>query len=399
MDRTAPNRKAAIAGCGAVTALGEGLSVLERALRDNASGLRLDAHWSGATALSAPLGSVPESVVTALRDATSEHADSRSFLFADCAVRQATKAASRLLANVPCARRAFVLSTTKAEVTALEHKVKGEASSAAAIRHIQPFPMANDLAAKYQACGPVRCISTACVSGLLALQQGVTLIQRDEADVALIVGVDVISRFVLTGFDKLKSFDPEGCRPFDKDRVGLSLGEGAGAIIMARSDLVGPHCERIVGWGSSNDANHLTGPSRDGLGLALAITRALKKASVAPDGIDYVNAHGTGTPYNDNMESLALRSVFGEATPPFSASKGMLGHTLGAAGILETILCLIAMRFQLMPGTPRLREPDPVAPASLLKEPASNSRLHRTLKTNSGFGGTNAAIIIERGEG
>jgi 3-oxoacyl-(acyl-carrier-protein) synthase len=152
----------------------------------------------------------------------------------------------------------------------------------------------------------------------------------------------------------------------------------------------------ISGAGTSNDANHLTGPSRDGSGLALAIHRALTKAQIAPDKIDYVNAHGTGTPYNDAMESLALRSVFGDRVPPLSSSKGIFGHTLGTAGILETALCVAAMQNNLLPGTPRLRERDPVAPDSLLVEPRAAANLNYILKINCGFGGTNAALVLQK---
>ena len=117
--------------------------------------------------------------------------------------------------------------------------------------------------------------------------------------------------------------------------------------------LLSPPSIFLSGWSTSNDANHLTGPSRDGSGLALAIQRALAKAQIAPDKIDYINAHGTGTPYNDSMELLALRSVFGDRVPPFSSAKGIFGHTLGAAGILETVLCVLALRNNVLPGTPR----------------------------------------------
>jgi 3-oxoacyl-(acyl-carrier-protein) synthase len=215
------------------------------------------------------------------------------------------------------------------------------------------------------------------------------------AEAVLVVGVDLISDFVLSGFYALKSMDPEGCRPFDKTRAGLSLGEGAGALLLGRSDSTAPRI-RLAGCGSSNDANHLTGPSRDGSGLALAIRRALAKAGLAADQIDYINAHGTGTPYNDAMESLALRSVFGDRVPPFSAGKSLFGHTLGAAGILETILCIAAMETGWLPGTPRLRERDPLAPDSLVVEPRPAAKLERVLKINSGFGGANAALVLER---
>jgi 3-oxoacyl-(acyl-carrier-protein) synthase len=127
----------------------------------------------------------------------------------------------------------------------------------------------------------------------------------------------------------------------------------------------------------------------------LAVTRALGKAGVKPDMIDYVNAHGTGTSYNDAMESSALRAVFGDRVPPFSSAKGMLGHTLGAAGVLETILCVLGLQLGQLPGTPRLNDPDPAVPDSVLREPRPAGTRRRVLKVNCGFGGTNAALVLE----
>jgi len=153
----------------------------------------------------------------------------------------------------------------------------------------------------------------------------------------------------------------------------------------------------ILGWGSSNDANHMTGPSRDGAGLALAIRSALNSAQLQPAAIDWVNAHGTGTPYNDAMEFQALRNVFGASCPPFNGFKGMVGHTLGAAGVLETILCALAMKERLLPGTPRLKIHADGAPASLVQVPRSAPRLDHVLKLNVGFGGINGALILGHG--
>jgi 3-oxoacyl-(acyl-carrier-protein) synthase len=415
---TAVNETAvAIAGCGAVTALGLGIDPLRQALRSNASGLSRREHAVGRTTQSIVTGSVPDAALEQLRNDDSGLADSRVFLFARAALTEAASGVFRegaensarggraphpdcdsrvknLLSAVSPSRRALVLSTTKANIEALEKLVRRQPCSATSWRHIQPAFLAADLAAFCGAAGPVQCVSAACISGLLALQQGAVLIRRGLADLVFVVGVDALSEFVLSGFASLKSLDPEGCRPFDKARVGLSVGEGAGAIMLVKSDLASFPVVLVSGWGSSNDANHLTGPSRDGSGLVLAITRALAKAGVAPESIDYVNAHGTGTPYNDAMESLALRAVFNAGVPPFSSSKGLLGHTLGAAGVLETILCVAAMETRWLPGTPRLRERDPVAPDSLLHDPRPAPGLNRILKVNCGFGGTNAAVVL-----
>jgi 3-oxoacyl-(acyl-carrier-protein) synthase len=429
---TALNKpRVAIAGVGAVTALGSGIEPLRQALLANTSGLRPRVYLVGKKPQSIVTGFVPEETLAQLRNDDLDHGDSRVFLFARAGLKQAVQSIAHpslfpkpagagvtrraiqqpqsfltpspantseppLLNCVPPARRGFVLSTTKANIEALERLIHRQPCSAAAQRQIQPARLAADLALACDARGPVQCVSAACISGLLAIQQGVALIRRRLADLVFLAGVDLISEFVLAGFTSLKSLDPEGCRPFDRARLGLSLGEGAGALVLVRRDLLSSPAVVVSGWGTSNDANHLTGPSRDGAGLALAISRALAKAGLAPDAIDYVNAHGTGTPYNDNMESLALRTVFGERVPPFSSSKGMLGHTLGAAGILETVLCLAAMETRLLPGTPRLRQRDPVVPESLLDTPRPASRLERILKINCGFGGTNGALVLER---
>jgi 3-oxoacyl-[acyl-carrier-protein] synthase II len=254
--------------------------------------------------------------------------------------------------------------------------------------------LAADLATPHGARGPVQCVSAACVSGLIAIQQGAKLIQRGVVDAVLVVGVDHLSAFVIAGFTALKAIDPTGCRPFDRDRCGLSPGEAGAALVLVRADLAPGGSIKIPGWASSNDANHLTGPSRDGSGLALAIRSALTMAKLSPQVIDYVNVHGTGTPYNDAMESLALQTIFGTACPPFSGSKGMLGHTLGAAGVAETILCVLAMQEKILPGTPRLSTPAEGTPASIVLAPRPATKLNCVLKLNTGFGGLNGALIL-----
>ncbi len=389
-----PDHAVALTGCGAVSALGLGVMPLAQALEANTSGLRSCARFEGKGYQSAVCGWVSDEIIAQLRAEHPLHAEARAFLLAAAAMRQAARDSAT--PAVSSEQRALVLSTTKGDIEALERLARAQPCSEVAKRHLQPVLLAEDLATAFDIRGPVQCVSAACVSGLLALQQGAALIDNGQADVVFVTGVDLISHFVLAGFTSLKSLDPEGCRPFDKARVGLSLGEGAATVVLARRDLSPTAKALLTGWGSSNDANHLTGPSRDGAGLALAISRALAKAGLAPSDIGYVNAHGTGTAYNDNMEALALRRVFGDGVPPFSSSKGMLGHTLGAAGVLETILCLLALERQTLPGTPRLGEPDPVAPPSLVREPRSSARLRRILKVNCGFAGTNAAVVLER---
>jgi len=201
----------------------------------------------------------------------------------------------------------------------------------------------------------------------------------------------------MAGFSALKAIDPNGCRPFDAARCGLSPGEAGAAIVLTRADFAPGSAIQIRGWGGSNDANHLTGPSRDGSGLAQAIRSALDSARLPPQEIDYVNAHGTGTPYNDAMESFALKTIFGDVCPPFSGLKGMFGHTLGAAGVIETIACVLALRENFLPGTPRLNMVAEGVPASIVREPRPVAKLNHILKLNTGFGGVNGALILSHG--
>jgi 3-oxoacyl-[acyl-carrier-protein] synthase II len=188
-----------------------------------------------------------------------------------------------------------------------------------------------------------------------------------------------------------------GCRPFDRDHCGLSPGEAGAAIVLINSREVPVNGISICGWGSTNDANHMTGPSRDGSGLAAAIHSALNMAGLMAGQIGYINAHGTGTLYNDTMEGLALQRVFGSSCPPVSGAKGMLGHTLGAAGVVETILCHTAMQSAILPGTPRLVSPAATAPPSLVREPRAGEKPDFVLKLNSGFGGVNGALVLSHG--
>ncbi|HEY5041674.1 MAG TPA: beta-ketoacyl-[acyl-carrier-protein] synthase family protein [Verrucomicrobiae bacterium] len=373
-----------IAGCGAISAVGCGIEPLLDALQKNSSGLRPLEKFSSSRFQSNIAGAAPRNF----------DADNPAWFLATEALKQARDSAQNFLEQIPAERTGLVLSTTKANIEALERISKNRPCSETARRHLQANLLADDLAAAHGARGPVQTVSVACVSGLIAIQQGTKLIQRGEADAVLVVGLDCLSDFVVAGFTALKALDPLGCRPFDAARCGLSPGEAGAAIVLARQDFAPESKIKILGFGGSNDANHLTGPSRDGSGLAQAIRAALNSAKLSPGEIDFVHAHGTGTSYNDAMEALALKTIFGETCPPVSGAKGMLGHTLGAAGVIETICCVLAMQENFLPGTPRLTSAADETPASLVREPRPAARLKNALKLNTGFGGMNGALIL-----
>ncbi len=254
-------------------------------------------------------------------------------------------------------------------------------------------------------CGTTRggiVISAACASATVAIAQAASLIQSGAESSVLVVACDAVSEFVYAGFATMRALDPAGARPFDRDRQGLNLGEAA-AIALFMDSTRAQHEHRaslgaVSGWAVTNDAAHVTRPDTTGEPLARASKHALERAGVEPDDVAFISAHGTGTRYNDTMEMAAFQSIF---TPrPLFSVKGGLGHTLGAAGLLEVLLSLRALTEGVLPPTLGLQHPEECAAGWLQRdEPQTLSRLGGSaLTTNSGFGGINAALVVTVGE-
>jgi 3-oxoacyl-[acyl-carrier-protein] synthase I len=237
-------------------------------------------------------------------------------------------------------------------------------------------------------------VSNACTSGSVAIMQAARLIAAGKYDHAIVTGGDIISEFVVSGFQSFQALSPEACRPFDANRTGLSLGEGCGTVMLTSDPekAFGNKPVIYLGGGTSNDANHISGPSRDGEGLYLAISAAMQEADVAAGEIDFISAHGTATPYNDEMESLALAWA-GLENVPVNSFKGYIGHTLGAAGVIETILSVYSMRNDILFKSIGYKEIGVSRPLNVISKNI-HQPVKRVLKTASGFGGCNAALIL-----
>lgn len=241
-------------------------------------------------------------------------------------------------------------------------------------------------------------LSAACASSTAAVAMAASAIRRGEISCALVVGGDTVSEFTLSGFLALMALDARGARPFDADRKGVSLGEAAAYVVLmseARAAQEKRHVQGYVyGWGMTCDANHLTGPSRDGLPLADAIEQALSMSGLRADDVDAICAHGTGTLYNDQMELLAFeRAMQGRKIPLFSV-KGGMGHTLGAAGLAEVILSLDCLKRGTIPGTVGMRIASPEAEGCASAAAQALPKANIMLTTNSGFGGVNVALLV-----
>jgi 3-oxoacyl-[acyl-carrier-protein] synthase-1 len=236
-------------------------------------------------------------------------------------------------------------------------------------------------------------LSNACISGVLAINLAAGLIQQGKYDHVIVTGGDIVSRFVVSGFMSFMSLSPAACKPFDKDRDGLSLGEAASTIILSKHKTE-PTNLIFKGGASANDANHISGPSRTGEGSFFAIKKALAEAGIDATSIDHISAHGTATVYNDEMESIAIDRL-GMNKVPVSSFKGNFGHTLGAAGLVETAILLAEMKSNLMIKTTGFNELGVSRDINVVSE-TTNKALNTCLKMASGFGGSNAALIIQK---
>lgn len=234
-------------------------------------------------------------------------------------------------------------------------------------------------------------VSNACISGTQAIILGARLISAGLYNAVVINGTDIISEFVVSGFNSFKSLSNGPCRPFDKTRDGLSLGEGSGTIILSNmSSITGTGRAILAGSGfSSNDANHISGPSRTGEGLYQTIDRLLKNISIP---VDFISAHGTGTIYNDEMESIALTRA-GLQEVPVNSFKGYWGHTLGAAGIIESIMSVYSMKENILFKTAGYTGPGLKHPINVIDKLIRRD-VNSCIKIASGFGGCNAALMF-----
>lgn len=288
-------------------------------------------------------------------------------------------------------RLLFVLATTKGNIELLDN-----CPSPYPPERVLPGVAAQAVARHFGFCNQPLVVSNACVSGLSAQLTAMRLLQGGACDVAVVCGADVLSRFIVSGFSSLKALSPWECRPFDMERVGLNLGEAAATIVYAARPFSSPSgvsCWQAVSGAVRNDAYHISSPSPKGEGCCQAIRVALGDTPAAD--LAFVNAHGTATLYNDEMESTAIYRAALSAVP-VNSLKGYYGHTMGAAGVLETVLSMAALDDGLVLGT-RGYEELGVSHHMTLSASHQPTGKHAFLKLLSGFGGCNAAMLFRKG--
>jgi len=269
------------------------------------------------------------------------------------------------------------------------------------VMEYQAQRQAVELALAFGFRGPLTVIANACASGANAIGHAWHLIQQGRTDRVLAGGYDALSQLVFAGFDSLQAMSPTQCRPFDGQRDGLALGEGAAVLALETLESARRRGARVLGevcgYGAATDVHHLTQPHPQGVAALCSMQRACAAAGIEPEQIGYVNAHGTGTPLNDSAEAEAINRWAGAVASqlPVSSTKASIGHLLGAAGAVETVVCLMALQGQWLPPALAVRKPDPVCGFRVVTAPAA-AELEYALTNSFGFGGANASLVLRR---
>jgi len=283
-------------------------------------------------------------------------------------------------------KTAFILSTTKGNVTALKE------DSEASFNNVHLDVLAKNVSDFFQFKTQPIVVSNACVSGILAVSIAKRMIQSELYDNIFVVAGDEVSEFVLSGFNAFQAMSDLPCKPYSKNRTGVSLGEATAAVLISAEAKKAKI--KVIGDSSINDANHISGPSRTGEGLFRSIQNALKEAQIDPDKLDYISAHGTATPFNDEMEAIAL-SRLNLQNAPINSLKGFYGHTLGASGLLETVIAIESVNKNMLFESKGFDEIG-VSETINVIEKNEEATINYFLKTASGFGGCNTAVVFEK---
>ncbi len=383
----------AVTGRGVVTSLGEGADAFFDALADGASGI--------VDGLSIARDFDPERYM----DPRVARRTDRYAQFGVAAADQAATEAA--LADCDPDRVAVILGTGVGGLITLQEQcesflARGERGvSPNFVPMMMPNAAAGAVAIRLGLHGPGFSVASACATGAHAIGEGMRMIERGAADVVVAGGTEAaLTSLCIAAFRRMGALSSDGVsRPFDARRDGFVMGEGAGVLILEREEHAqargAPVFGRIVGYGASNDAFDMVQPDELGAGALIAMRAALADAAATPDEVGFISAHGTGTPINDRVETVAIRTLFGSDAPPISSTKSAIGHLLGAAGSTEALVCIEALRRKLLPPTINYTERDPECDLDYLVDGAREAPDVRLALSNSfGFGGQNACLAI-----
>jgi 3-oxoacyl-[acyl-carrier-protein] synthase II len=402
--------RVAITGIGVITPVGSGRRQCWEALLAGSSGIRTVTSFDTSrfpVHLGAEVtGFDPARHLRRLKASTT----GRASQFAAAAARMALLDAGLDLDDIDKNRTGVSMGTTSGEPLFVEQyndirKAEGVEAIPGDILarypcHVIPTYVAIEVGVR----GPCLMIPTACAAGNYAIGYGFDAIRAGRADTMLAGGVDAFSRITYMGFARLGAIAPDRCQPFDRDRKGMIPGEGAAVLVLEQLPAArarGAHIyAEVLGYGVSCDSYHMTAAHPEGDGAIRAMQAALRESGVSASEVDYISAHGTGTPTNDRVESLAVRKLFGKKAPavPMSSIKSMIGHTMGAASAIEAAVCALALDSGWVPPTMNFEQPDPEVDLDYVPNRARKIHPRLVLNNAYAFGGNNASLCLTRAE-
>jgi 3-oxoacyl-[acyl-carrier-protein] synthase II len=384
-----------VTGTGAVSALGGDVDTTWNGILDGRTAVR---HWADLAA-EGHLLDVACRVDDDVWSGEVPHARVRGRALARRAAREALDDAGllgddgRLVSAVDPARVGVFVGSTMGESGVYEEAGStGEFDLAEGGSQV----FAASVAAEFGITGPCRTLGTACAAGNYAIGAAARAVASGRVDIAVAGGVEPFSRIAMVGFARMRAMAPDGCAPFGLGRRGMTLGEGAGFVVLQRAVDTWAARAVVGGLGLSADAHHPTAPREDGSGMAAAMRSALAASDLAPADIGWVSAHGTGTPRSDAAESLALHTVFGDTPPPVSSIKGALGHALGAATALEAVVAVRSLEMRTLVPNTGVTQVDPALDVDVVLTPRELARLDWVLSCGYAFGGLNSALVFGR---
>lgn len=402
-------RRVWITGLGIVCSLGRGREVVWQGVMEGRRGFRRTSLFETGEHLAAPVGEAPEEPEAPVRRAGESRLDRMVCQAALEALEQAGLRGSALVEEFGVS-----LGTSNGGLLEAEEwfrrqvAAEGEGGatqagpggvSASALLRLPSSSPTDRLASITGTRGPRLSVTTACSSSAASIALAAERIRDGEVEGMIAGGGDPLCRLTYSGFAALRLLDPEPCRPFAEGRRGLTLGEGAGILVLEEAGRArergGQPLAEVLSHGASCDAHHMTSCHPEGRGMAGAMREALDRAGVAAERIGYVNAHGTATPVNDSAEATAIASVFGEEPgPPVSSTKSMHGHLLGGSGAVEAALAVMAIREGRLPSTAGLEAPDPGIRLDLIRGEARSARPEYVTSNSFGFGGGNVVLLL-----
>lgn len=413
MEYPSSSRRIVVTGLGVVTALGHNVNTFWDALVAGRSGVSRVTLFDPSPYASQIGGEVRDWDAAQHMDPKEARRNDRYTHFGFVAARQAVGDSGLDMTKEDGDRVGVIIGSGIGGMYTYESQLK--VLTERGPRKVSPFTIpslignmcAGLVSIEYGARGPSFGVVSACATGTHALGEAAHAIRRGDADVMIAGGSEAaITPFAYASFCAMKAMSthndaPEkASRPFDRQRDGFIMGEGAGVVVLeslehAQARGARIYCE-LAGYAATSDAYHITQPDPDGKGLSLAMRRALASAALEPSQIDYINAHGTSTPYNDKFETLAIKKVFGEhaAKLAISSTKSMTGHLLGAAGGIESVICVKTLQTQMIAPTINLEDPDPECDLDYVPNVARAAKIRAVLSNNLGFGGQNAAVVF-----